>query len=358
MSGRRALVLAACVILPGCADTKQASNEATEPLVPVDSVVLAESDSTFVGAPTHMTVAPNGDLFISDAVNSTVLRFARDGRFLRRYGRAGAGPGEFGTPVATALGNDSVLAVADWRHNRTSLFSTRSGAYLTGTQHEGVPFSLHFTEDTLWMGDVNFSRLTTLAKWQLGDTPIEYFGPVPAEYRQSRQLMLSHPYASITLRGDSLLVGVTGHDGLFLVRRDGSLLDTIKVPVVRRRGVPADMVQQFTKSLSDAEIARMASALVGLYQRPGGGIAVMYFDVEIVERTITADGYLSLVAPDRLQICSDVPVPFGKDGRPVVSFARDTLYALETHLRDGVRAENILKVYPLADVQCAWADLD
>ncbi|HYR09762.1 MAG TPA: hypothetical protein VEQ60_18445 [Longimicrobium sp.] len=359
MSGRRARALAVCAVLAaGCRGDRQAAEApaATKPLAPADSVVLAESDSAFIGAATHMTAGPNGAFFVSDAVNSTVLHFARDGKFVRRFGRAGSGPGELGTPVATAVRGDSLLAVADWEQSRTNLFSQRTGAFIGAARHEGMPFSMHFTPDALWMGAVNPNRSTSLARWNLTGE-VEYLGPLPAQFGESRQLMLSNPYASTALLGDTLLVGFTGHGGLFMTRRDGTVLDTLTVPVLRRRGVPADIVQRFTRSLSDAEIAGMASALVALHRRPDGGIAVVHYDVDIVDRTITAKGYLSLVSSDRRRVCADVPIPFGTDGRPTVAFAGDTLYALETHLRESARAENVLKAYPLRDVRCAWSVL-
>ena len=89
-------------------------------LVLVDSTVLQETDSSLIGTPIHLTVNRAGAMFVSDAMNSRVTEFARDGRFVRRFGARGDGPGEFRTPLASALLGDTILAVADAGSSRTS----------------------------------------------------------------------------------------------------------------------------------------------------------------------------------------------------------------------------------------------
>ena len=46
--------------------------------------------------PTDITFAPNGDMFVSDGyVNSRVIKFNKDGDYLKHWGRKGTGDGEF-----------------------------------------------------------------------------------------------------------------------------------------------------------------------------------------------------------------------------------------------------------------------
>lgn len=320
----------------------------------LDSVQLQENDSMYLGAPSFMVSGPEGDLYVSDAMNGHVLRFGRDGRPSVRYGRRGAGPGEMGTPVAATLVGDSLLAVADWRQNRTSLYRRATGDFLRSVQQEGLPFWMQAVDDTLWMSSVNFRRKTSLAVWPLREDSVRYLGRVPAEYERSPILMEAHPYATLVRTGDTLLVGYTGHRALFLARLDGTVFDTVEVPAVRRRGVPRDIVERFAKPLENEQIASMVSALVAMHRLPSGDIALMHLDVTVDERLITADGFLSVLSRDLARACVDLPFRFQKDGRPVVAFRGDTLLVLEQKIVSSTRAESFVRSYRVDTSGCDW----
>jgi len=60
-------------------------------------------------------------LFVADAQDCAVKVFARDGRFLRSFGRKGSGPGEFSFPSGVAAAGGKVL-VADKLNSRILFF--------------------------------------------------------------------------------------------------------------------------------------------------------------------------------------------------------------------------------------------
>lgn len=77
----------------------------------VGRIQLEESDTTLVVAP-YLNVGDEGDLWIADALEQRVLRYAKDGHLIRAFGRKGSGPGEFVAPMrALPLSPDSVLVV-------------------------------------------------------------------------------------------------------------------------------------------------------------------------------------------------------------------------------------------------------
>jgi hypothetical protein len=321
-------------------------------LAALDSVQLQENDLLYLGAPTHMTAGTAGEFYVSDAMNGHVVRFSRDGRPVGRYGRRGRGPGELGTPVATALVGDSLLVVADWRNGRTSLFARETGAFLRSTPQEGYPFSMQPVGDTVWMAAVTIPRKTSLAAWPLAGDSVRYLGPLPAEYRQSPILLESHPYATLVRSGDTLLLGFTGHRALLVARADGAVVDTVEIPAVRRRGVPADILARFAKPRDDDEIASMVSALVALHRLPSREVAAFYLDVTVDGRLITADGFLSVLAPDLRSACVDIPFRFPRDGRPVVAFRGDTLLTLEQRIVSRTRAVSVVRSYHVDTSGC------
>ena len=352
--GTRNVVIAALLpLLAACegGGGRQVLGEG-EPLPASGGVRLEESDSTFVAAATHLTAGPEGTVFVSDARNGVVHQFGRDGRFIRRFGRSGAGPGEFGLPSASAVLDDSLLVVADWNELRVSVFSLRTGAFVTSAPYQGHPFSMSGRDGMVWIGLVNPSRATSLARWQLGTSGVEYIAPVPAEYAASVQLMLTMPYTTATLLGDTILYGVAGHGDLFLAWLDGSILDTIAVPSARRRGVPADIVHRFSREVDDAALAGMVSWLVALHRLSDGRIGVVHQDLTLGDGGVSSVSYLSLLSADRRRGCPDIVLQHAEEIRPLVAFAGDTLLTLETRVGDGDQAEHVLTSYDLVGIEC------
>lgn len=68
-----------------------------------------------------IAVSRHGHLYVLDAQDRSVRVFDGHGRFLRRFGRQGGGPGEFQVPVA--IWADTLVAVSDGAQRRTSWFS-------------------------------------------------------------------------------------------------------------------------------------------------------------------------------------------------------------------------------------------
>ena len=88
--------------------------------------------------PTAVITDPaNGDVYVAEshmdvADPSLVARisvFDRNGMFLRTFGKAGVGPGEFRTPHALAFDSHGNLVVAD-RHNHRVQVLTKSGQFV------------------------------------------------------------------------------------------------------------------------------------------------------------------------------------------------------------------------------------
>ncbi len=68
-----------------------------------------------------IAVTPQGHLYVLDAQDRSVRVFDAAGRFVRRFGRQGGGPGELQVPVA--IWADTEVGIADGAQRRTSYFS-------------------------------------------------------------------------------------------------------------------------------------------------------------------------------------------------------------------------------------------
>jgi sugar lactone lactonase YvrE len=77
-------------------------------------------------APSAVVTAPNGDIFVADGhggnTNARIVKFSKDGKFIKTWGTKGSGPGEFDGPHAIAMDSQGRLFVGDRSNNRIQLF--------------------------------------------------------------------------------------------------------------------------------------------------------------------------------------------------------------------------------------------
>jgi DNA-binding beta-propeller fold protein YncE len=76
--------------------------------------------------PSFIAVGPNGALYVSDALNSRVQVFDRDGRFVQQMGRNGDGPGTFARPKGVAVDSEGHVYVADAAFNNVQIFDDQA----------------------------------------------------------------------------------------------------------------------------------------------------------------------------------------------------------------------------------------
>ena len=84
-------------------------------------------------APSAVLVAPNGDIFVADGhggnTNARIVKFTKDGKFVKTWGKKGSRRGEFDIPHALAMDSRGRLFVADRQNNRIQIFD-QDGNYL------------------------------------------------------------------------------------------------------------------------------------------------------------------------------------------------------------------------------------
>jgi N-acyl-D-amino-acid deacylase len=115
--------------------------------------VSGEGPDTFNG-PTDVAVAPNGDIFVSDGhVNSRIVKFAKDGTFVKTWGRRGDGPGEFNVPHTIFFDSQGRLLVGDRSNRRIQIFD-QDGTFLDQWTQFGSPSGIFVApDDTLYVVD-------------------------------------------------------------------------------------------------------------------------------------------------------------------------------------------------------------
>jgi streptogramin lyase len=104
----------------------------------------AEPDSFY--QPNDVLVAPNGDIWVSEGhggANSRLIKFNKDGKFVKEFGKKGNGPEDWDQPHALAMDSKGRLFVGDRSNNRIKIldqegkllaewlqFSRPSGIYI------------------------------------------------------------------------------------------------------------------------------------------------------------------------------------------------------------------------------------
>ena len=120
---------------------------------------VAGNDSTHFGAPTDVVTAQNGDIFISDGhvgcgcPNARIVKFSRDGRFVKSFGELGDGRGELFAPHSLAMDSLGRLFVADRSNNRVVIF-TQDGDFIAAWRQFGRPSGLYIDKnDFIYVSD-------------------------------------------------------------------------------------------------------------------------------------------------------------------------------------------------------------
>jgi DNA-binding beta-propeller fold protein YncE len=113
--------------------------------------VAGTTRDTFNG-PSDVLVAPSGDIFVADGhggdTNNRIVKFTKDGKYIKEWGIKGAGPGEFNVPHRLAMDSAGRLFVADRSNNRIQVFD-QNGKYLLEWKQFGSPSGLFIDKDDM-----------------------------------------------------------------------------------------------------------------------------------------------------------------------------------------------------------------
>ena len=109
-------------------------------------------DATHFNMPTDMVITPTGEIFVTDGYgNRRVVHFTAEGKFIKAFGTAGPGPGQFVLPHAIVMDSKGILYVADRNSGRIQLFN-QEGKFLDQWSNVLMPWGLSITkDDQLWV---------------------------------------------------------------------------------------------------------------------------------------------------------------------------------------------------------------
>ena len=119
--------------------------------------VAGSGPDTF-NRPSDVAIAANGDIFVADGhggdSNARVVKFSKEGKFIKAWGKKGSGAGEFDEPHSIAIDSQGRVFVADRGNNQRIQIFDAEGNFITEWKHFGRPSGLFIdANDTLYVGD-------------------------------------------------------------------------------------------------------------------------------------------------------------------------------------------------------------
>jgi len=282
-----------------------------------------------VSAPLAVAFGPDDTFLISDGFANAVLQFDLAGRFVRAFGRAGDGPGEFRFAGGLAVAGD-ILAVVDVMAMEFEVFDYRSGESLGALpmRPELRLSTMAVVGDSIWISGID------RASWMAAGTiaPAELVAlvrsgsknqhalrfdriAVPQPYRTNRVMYGALGHAYIDIGADDVVMAFAGTPYVLRLNGDASV-DTLHLEPRVRRGFPPE--EEITNAdLHPVNFANEISVLGGVSRDDGGNVIVIHSDLDIGDMEVTGERlYVSSVAADGSWQCADTSVPLSGVGSP------------------------------------------
>jgi DNA-binding beta-propeller fold protein YncE len=113
--------------------------------------------------PADVAFAKNGDIYVADGYsNSRIVKFDRDGNYIKAWGKYGTDIGEFNLPHSVAVDNQGRVYVGDRENQRIQIFDSE-GKFIQQWSDVGYPYGLVITPDQhVWMVDGGYDRIVEL----------------------------------------------------------------------------------------------------------------------------------------------------------------------------------------------------
>jgi len=106
--------------------------------------------------PSAVLVGPNGDIFVGDGhggnSNARIVKFNKDGKFIKAWGHQGSAPGDIDIPHTLAMDSRGRLFEGDRQNNRIQIFD-QDGNLLDEWRQFSRPSGIYIKDDTIYVAD-------------------------------------------------------------------------------------------------------------------------------------------------------------------------------------------------------------
>ncbi len=113
-----------------------------------------EREMSLFFKPADVAFGSGGEVYVADGYgNSRIVKFDKDGNFIKAWGEKGSEPGQFDNPHNIIIDKDQKVYVSDRNNKRIQVFDAE-GKFLAAWTHLGKPWGLVLTENqTIYMTD-------------------------------------------------------------------------------------------------------------------------------------------------------------------------------------------------------------
>jgi sugar lactone lactonase YvrE len=132
---------------------------------------VAGAGADELNEPSDVAVAPSGEIFVADGhdagSNMRIVKYTKDGTFIKSWGRPGSAPGEFNAPHAIAFDSQGRLFVADRGNNRLQIFD-QNGTFLEEWKQFSRLSGIYIDKNDVLYGSDSESNTKRNPGWKRG----------------------------------------------------------------------------------------------------------------------------------------------------------------------------------------------
>ncbi|MSO57273.1 MAG: hypothetical protein EXQ55_10220 [Acidobacteria bacterium] len=133
---------------------------------------MAGGGAMHFNQPSDVITAPNGDIFVADGhggeSNARIVKYARDGKFIKEWGTRGSAPGQLDAPHALAMDSLGRLFVADRANDRIQIFD-QAGTFLDQWYQFSRPSGVYIDKnDVIYVADSESNKSRKHGEWKRG----------------------------------------------------------------------------------------------------------------------------------------------------------------------------------------------
>lgn len=327
------------------------------PLPVADSILIGEENDVYIGDPFSVVLSEGesgalDEIWISDLYSNVIRHFDGGGEFVKRVGSPGPGPAELRAASLAFLASEDQIGVHDMRSREVKWFHRETGelerlsSYETGRPGWTPPFPLDDDSSVLVVPLNDPAAGTSLARLDLETGEWRREGALSERHagaadRGASWFPAYFAYLAAAPAGEGrVLLAFGGDDTLLLHDLEARRSEPLgRVPRLLRRGVDHRCVELADAELAEAECGPpfdLFSAMRGLWRLPDGRFLLVHLDQRSSGQqpnvVLTGDIFVTILDPERDRACVDLPVPGGRDARPVFAVEGGDFYVLDRRI--------------------------
>ena len=373
---RRAVVgLTALMVAPTAVPTQSLSAQLGPALILEDSVVLQETDDHYVAQPVSLIPVNDGSFLIADGFSNSVLHFDSRGRFKRTFGRDGEGRREFTFISPAGFVAGGLVGIGDDHAYELELFELESGRHIgaVSTSSDALLDEYVARGDTLWFSGINtesgmsvgFAPLDEVVSAASSDGGDDFvLSPdlldVPRLYAENEVVASLLATVSLDVFEGRLLVGFAASPTLLVTDPSGAVLDSVAVPVARRRGLPerAELLA-LEPGPEAAGLFGEVSYLVKVSHDSFGFIHTVHQEsnYDHAARQMRATFFVSSVRADGTHRCPDTFVPTANAGLAELTLQGNRLHVLDQRV-EASAVRTLVRTFRIDPENCTGRIVD